>query len=121
MARRNKPFYVKLSHYPKEESWRITTVATPWYCKRCYTTSNAGTQYYIDVGNLGATSASWCTSCHHRFHAAAQYNKPYWVKHPTQASTSNIRTNDDAGWREYEDGIWQEWLELWEGDLKRET
>lgn len=115
----NKPFRVRLSHFPHDVNFLHTGTATSAdECDICHAPIASGaTYYYYDVG-LHDTKPVIGIECHHKL-APMSYQKPYWLSEPNKGSCDNIRTSDDKGWREYIDGVMDEWDVIWGDDLKK--
>lgn len=120
MSQSNKPFRLRLSHFPHDVNFLHRGTATSDDgCDICGDAiANGSTYYYYDVGTHDKLPVIG-VECYHKFHPMS-YQKPYWITMPNNGSTQDIRTTDDAGWREYQDGIWDEWQEIWATDLANE-
>ncbi len=110
---RNKPFRLKLSHFPHDTTFlHCGTASSADECDICHSPIASGsTFWYYDVGTHD-TMPVIGPECYHKF-TPMSHQKPYWLNMPTDGAVNDIRTSDDAGWREYVDGIWDEWDEIW--------
>ncbi len=117
MSRSNKPVRVRLSHFPHDTTFLHTAVAAAdLTCDIGKEKITSGeTYYYIDTN--GRMTVTNICAAHKYMFTATGHQKPYWTHMPTQGATQDIRTTDDAGWREYIDGIYDEWQEIWDSDL----
>jgi hypothetical protein len=117
--RRSRPYHIKTSHWRHDTAYLKQGTATETtYCYACKQTILAGaTLWYVDVGAPDGVPKAIGLECQHKFTGIGSSQSPYWIAKPSMAACDNMRTLDDKGWREYSDGIADEWLEIWGMDL----
>jgi len=122
MAKMNRPYHVAPSHYAHDTAFlKAATATSDDSCRVCHLTVVSGaTFYYVDQPLHGGKTSVICGACVHQFQPNGSYMKPYWITQPGMAACNNIRTSDDKGWREFVDGIMDEWDDEWLGDLTLE-
>lgn len=115
-----KPPTIKLSHTPIEtDILRQGVASIDLTCGIDDGKITTGEKYYF-FDSDGKMSPKFICEKHKFMFSGHSYQKPYWMKPPGIGSTNNIRTNDDAGIREFEDGTTNEWDIIWRNDLANE-